>query len=80
MLHEFQVDRSKHFSEEDIQMTNRHIHEKMFNITNYYGNEKINTVIFYLMTMMMVIIYTKKKKDEITGVERMWRKENSVNC
>ena len=23
------------------------------------------------MTMMVVIIYTKKKKDEITGIERM---------
>ena len=31
------------------------------------------------MTMMVVIIYTKKK-DEITGIERMWREENPVNC
>ena len=22
----------------------------------------------------------KKKKDEITGIERMWREENPVNC
>ena len=42
-------------------MTNRHIHEKVVNITNNCGNEKINTIRFYLMTIMIVIIYTKKK-------------------